>query len=75
MLGSVVLMARDVPGAPVGERFRAVTRTCRAFLGLIARTPVLPICNFQERACSVKPVCGRGAAALSAIFSGWRRSL
>jgi hypothetical protein len=73
MCGSVVLMARDVPDAPVGERFRAVTRARRAFLGLIARTPIVPICNFLARARSVAPVCGRGAAAFSVIFSGQNR--
>ena len=75
MHGSIVLMARDVPAAPVGKRSRTVLRARRAFLGLIARTPVLPICNFQERARSVEPVCGRGSSALSAIFSEWRRWL
>jgi hypothetical protein len=49
MCGSVVLIARDVPAAPVGERFRAVTRARRTFRGLIARTPIVPICNFPER--------------------------
>ena len=75
MCGSVVLIARDVPAAPVGERFRAVTRARRTFRGLIARTSIVPICNFPERARSVAPICGRGAAALSVIFSGWRRWL
>jgi hypothetical protein len=75
MCGSMVLIARDVPATPVGERFRAVTRARHTFRGIITRTPVLPICNFQERARSVEPVCGRGSAALSAIFSGWRRWL
>jgi len=69
---SSFLMARDVPAAPVGERFRAVTHARRTFRGLIARTPVVPICDFPERAHSVEPVCGRGAAALSVILSGWR---
>ncbi len=54
MCGSMVLIARDVPATPVGERFRAVTRARHTFRGIITRTPVLPICDFPERARSDK---------------------